>query len=437
MTWNIGGGFWRALLLLPAVGLAAWGQTIPAWMPTTKWSSSSVTCPSEQERKDLTRRAAAGQPEAQASLGAFHLSTCAGDKNVSEGIRLLESAAVQGNVHAQLRLGETYRDQAYREGRAGAGDMQKAVAWFEKAAVNDNASAQNNLGVALHLGQGATKNEANAARLFRIASQQTLREAQYNLATLYDQGRGVEQDYEIAREWYESAAEATDGDSDAEYRLGILSEQGLGGDKDPKESLEWFKKAAEHGSFYAALRLASSPPAGAPPFESERFMYLAGQALATGRGVARDEPRAFSMIKQAAERRYEPAMFMLANMYNTGRGTPKSEAKALEAYLQVIAKNDKNYVAYNNYAWLLVTADDEKLRDPHKALPYAQKAVDLSGSRESFALDTLARVYFQLGDVDKAIELQTKALALAPDRENYQKALTEYKEAKAHPKGAK
>ncbi|HMF92060.1 MAG TPA: tetratricopeptide repeat protein [Candidatus Angelobacter sp.] len=421
-----------AASVLLTAGASASGQAVPAWSPVSKWSTSFFNCPSQQEREDLTRRAAAGEANAQDRLGTFHLSTCQDDKNPSEGTKLLERAAAQGNAHAQLTLGEAYRD-----GKAGARDMQKAVAWFEKAAVADDARAQNNLGVALRLGQGVTKNEANAARLFRIASQQSLHEAEYNLATLYDQGRGVEQDYETARDWYESAAQASDGDSDAEYRLGMLYELGLGGDKDPKESVDWFKKAADHGSFYAALRLATSPPAGAPHFESERFLYLAGQALASGRGVQRDEPRAFSLVKQSAERNYEPAMFMLATMYNAGRGTPKNESKALEAYLQVIAKNDRHYVAYNNYAWILVTAEDRKLRDPQKALPYAQKAVDLSGGREAYALDTLARVYFQLGDVDKAIELQTKALAIAPDRENYQKALAEYREAKAHPPASK
>jgi TPR repeat protein len=421
---------WAAVLLASSVGV--WGQTIPEWTPTVKWSKTVERCLSPGALEDLARRAAAGDVDAQDRLGTFHLGTCDGNKNVSEGIKWLERAAAQGNAHAQLTLAH-----AYHAGKGVPQDLEKAFRWTEKAAIRDDANAQNNLGVLLRLGQGATKNETNAARLFRIASQQNLHEAEYNLATMYDRGWGVDQDYETAREWYESAADSEDGDSDAEYRLGILYEKGLGGDKDAEESLDWFKKAAEHGSFYAALRLATSPPAGTKAFESERFQYLAGQALANGRGVARDEPRGFALIKQSAERRYEPAMFMLATMYSAGRGTPKNEAKALDTYVQVIAKNDKNYVAYNNYAWLLVTAEDQKLRDPQKALPYAQKAVDMSGGREAYALDTLARVHFQLGDVDKAIEWQTKAVARAPDRDTYQKVLTEYKEAKAHPRAAK
>jgi len=431
MTWSISRILWRALLLIPVATLAAWGQTIPEWTPTVKWSRIVERCPSAAMLDSLARRANAGDADALDRLGTFHLGSCEGNKNPSEGVNLLERAAAKGNAHAQFTLA-----QAYREGKGVTRDLEKSLRWIEKAAISDDAKAQNNLAVVLKLGLGAPKSETSAARLFRIASQQSLHEAEYNLATMYDQGRGVDQDYETAREWYESAADTEDGDPDSEYRLAILYEKGLGGDKDPEESVDWFKKAAEHGSFYAALRLAASPPAGAKPIESERFQYLAGQALANGRGVARDEPRAFALIKQSAERRYEPAMFMLATMYNAGRGTPKSEAKALDTYAQVIAKNDKNYVAYNNYAWLLVTAEDQKLRDPQKALPYAQKAVDLSEGKEAFALDTLARVYFQLGDVDKAIEWQTKAIARAPDRENYQKALAEYKEAKAHPRPA-
>jgi cellulose synthase operon protein C len=124
-------------------------------------------------------------------------------------------------------------------------------------------------------------------------------------------------------------------------------------------------------------------------------------------------------------------------MYSSGQGTPRDEAKALETYEQLIAVNPQHQVAYNNYAWLCVTAEDQKLRNPQKALPYALKAVELSGGKEAYQLDTLARVYFMLGNVDKAIDLQKKAIDLAQDRESYKKALQEYQAAKDHPRAAK
>src|SRR5262249_8029121 len=144
-------GLMAGLLGLPPA--AAWGQTVPAWTPVSKWSNSSFICPSQREREDLARRAAAGEAKAQDRLGTFHLSTCQDDKNVSEGIKLLERAAGQGSSHAQLTLGEAYRD-----GKAGARDLQKAVAWFEKAAVADDARGPKKLVVALRPGPGGAQN---------------------------------------------------------------------------------------------------------------------------------------------------------------------------------------------------------------------------------------------------------------------------------------
>jgi TPR repeat protein len=316
-------------------------------------------------------------------------------------------------------------------------DFTKAVAWAEKGALADSADAQNDLGLALQLGKGVAKNEANAARMFRLAAQQSLPEAEYNLAVMYDLGAGLPQDYAQARHWYERAADDNEGDGDAEYRLGILDEQGLGDAKNPSGATSWFDKAAEHGSVNAALRLAFTPPAGVPSLRREKYLHLAGEGLAYGVGVPRDERRGFAYVKEAAEKNWEPAMFTLAIMYDSGRGTPKNEAKALETYDQLIAVNNKHQMAYNNFAWICVTAQDPKVRNPQKALPYALKAVELSKGRDPAELDTLARVYFMLGDPDKAIDFQKKAIALAPDKENYQKALEEYQSAKNHPRAAK
>src|SRR5262249_37844921 len=157
-------------------------------------------------------------------------------------------------------------------------------------------------------------------------------DAKYNFATMCDLGRGVDQDYEQARYWYESASEDTiEGDPDAEYRLGMLDEQGLGGAKDATKAVEWYTKAAKNGSFYAPLRLATAPPEGAH-VNSDQFYYLAGLWLANGRGIEKDEPRGFSYVKKSAEMHYQPALSQLAVMYDAGRGTPKDEAKALSTY---------------------------------------------------------------------------------------------------------
>src|SRR5215831_17318748 len=172
-----------------------------AWTPTWKTSTIEINCPGAEARSSLARRAANGDADARDRLGSFHVSTCSGQKDPGEGIRLLEGAALQGSVHAQFMLGVVYRG-----GHGVTPDFTKALAWSEKGALADSAGAQNDLGLALQLGKGVVKNEANAARMFRLAAQQSLPEAEYNLAAMYDLGAGLTQDYAQARHWYERAS---------------------------------------------------------------------------------------------------------------------------------------------------------------------------------------------------------------------------------------
>jgi len=393
-----------------------------------KWSSAQVRCPDESTKAQLIKSAAGGNTESQDRLGTLKLSNCKGMYDAVEGMRLLELAAGKGNAHAQLALGE-----AYRFGRLGQVDNRKAVTWFNRAALQDNPGAQNNFGMALYFGLGVARNAASAARMFRIAAQQNLREAAYNLATLYDRGQGIDQSYENARRWYVKAAEQDDGA--AEYRLGMLCEQGLGGEPDAQAATDWFRKAAQHGSVPAMIRVGLE--SGSDAQETAYFLYAAGTAMLYGIGVPKDEAQALVFLQKSADKGYTPALFQLARVYSDGLGVKRDEAKAIDYYEKVIARDSTNYAAYNNIAWVRVTSKDPKIRNPQKALDYALKAVELSGGKESNELDTLANAYFQLGQVDKAIETETKALALEPEKDVYLKTLAEFKNAKEHPRAAK
>ncbi|GJQ30275.1 MAG: hypothetical protein HBSAPP03_21590 [Phycisphaerae bacterium] len=86
----------------------------------------------------------------------------------------------------------------------------------------------------------------------------------------------------------------------------------------------------------------------------------------------------------------------------------------------------------NNVAWDIATAEGLKARDLDLAHRLAARAVDVSGGREAYILDTLARVQFDLGRIEEAIATQEKAVALAePGRQgDYQATLDRYKAAK-------
>ena len=65
-----------------------------------------------------------------------------------------------------------------------------------------------------------------AVRLLRPLADQGDAPAQHNLGLMYDQGRGVPQDYAAAVSWYRKAADQ--GDAIAQYNLGLMYDQGRG-----------------------------------------------------------------------------------------------------------------------------------------------------------------------------------------------------------------
>ena len=71
---------------------------------------------------------------------------------------------------------------------------------------------------------------------------------------LYEDGRGVKQDYKQAAHWYNKAAEA--GFTEAQNNLGVLYVMGNGVKKDPKRAKQLFSNAASQGNANAERNLS-------------------------------------------------------------------------------------------------------------------------------------------------------------------------------------
>lgn len=98
------------------------------------------------------------------------------------------------------------------------------------------------------------------------------------------------------------------------------------------------------------------------------------------------------------------------------------------------AIGDRDSGSLNELAWTIVDPEGSVARkDLDLAMKAATKADEFTGHKNAAIIDTLARVYFLKGDVDKAIELQTRAVELAggDEKTELQRALDEYKKAKA------
>ena len=95
----------------------------------------------------------------------------------------------------------------------------------------------------------------------------------------------------------------------------------------------------------------------------------------------------------------------------------------------------KDSEGLNALAWMIVDPSGEQMkpeeRDADLAIAAASKAAELTKNADPAVLDTLARAYFTKGDAAKAVEIQTKAVELAPEqmKEDLTSSLEEYKTA--------
>lgn len=74
--------------------------------------------------------------------------------------------------------------------------------------------------------------------------------AQFSIAAMYDDGRGLPQDFSLALSWYKKAARA--GLVDAQYMVGRFYGGGRGVKQDPSAAFFWFNLAAAGGHPRAA-----------------------------------------------------------------------------------------------------------------------------------------------------------------------------------------
>ena len=143
-----------------------------------------------------------------------------------------------------------------------------------------------------------------------LSADQGHKAAQNNLGELYLAGRGVEQDYTAAEQWFREAA--AQGDSDAQKNLGLIYASGLGVDRDYTEAMDWFQRSAKQGNAAAQANVghmfrtgdgvgrdylmayawygvaAAGGYRGAPQFRDSVAQYLTSGELRAGRDLARE-----------------------------------------------------------------------------------------------------------------------------------------------------
>jgi len=175
-----------------------------------------------------------------------------------------------------------------------AGRFSEAAASFSQAAEQGHVESQYILSTMYDAGKGVPKDDAQAARLERMAADQGHLYALANLAFRCSSAG----DFAGAFEWCQRAA---DGDlAWAQYNLGLMYQKGEGVPPSEAEAAHWYRLAASQGFADAQQRLAD-------------LYYL-------GRGVPRNYTQAALWYRRAAEQGSARAQFQLGHLYDVGLG---------------------------------------------------------------------------------------------------------------------
>lgn len=137
---------------------------------------------------------------------------------------------------------------------------------------------------------------------------QDIADAQYYLATLYDDGRGVDANSAMAAYWYRRAAKL--GHINAQYNIGVAHANGDGVKKNMVDAVRWWRVAAISGSINAQFNLG--------------IMYLKGE------GIRRDATEAVHWWNKAAQQGDPAAQYNLGALYANGQGVSQNVNKALD-----------------------------------------------------------------------------------------------------------
>jgi len=166
--------------------------------------------------------------------------------------------------------------------------------------------------------------------------------AQYDVATMYQNGRGVKSDRSKAIEWYNKSAaqdnakaanrlkllkankerfrkvlsQAEKGNADNQYKLGKMYSKGVGTSIDNRKAATAFESAALQGHAKAEYKL--------------------GLHFYEGSGVKRNRATAYKWFKAAAEQNDPAAQYYLGKMFATGSGVRKNYTTSLEWFTRSV-----------------------------------------------------------------------------------------------------
>ena len=166
-------------------------------------SQSTIGETQDKPFKEFVELAEQGDANVQSQLAGMYFFGDGVPKDDIKGLLMYRDAAKQGDVRAQYMLGVIFSMDDVQ-------NYKEALKWHAKAAEQNFASAQFQIGRMYSRGKGVLEDDEKTICWFKKAADQGHRDAQYHMGELYIKGQRVERDLKRAKYWIEKSLESTD-----------------------------------------------------------------------------------------------------------------------------------------------------------------------------------------------------------------------------------
>ncbi|NVK20142.1 MAG: SEL1-like repeat protein [Methylocystaceae bacterium] len=203
----------------------------------------------------------------------------------------------------------------------------------------------------------------------------------YIVGVYYNLGSFVKKDHNEAAKWYLKAA--NDGLANAQHMMGIFHTAGTGVPKNMATAGQWFKKAIDQ-KYTPSLMYLGRQLGG--PFTKNK------KALETS----------FLYYAKAFEYGDMKALYPLSQMLKDGKGVPKDEKRAFE--LAELYLDTGSSSAYRNISEYYLKGIGTQ-KDVNQAISLLEKAADMN---DELAMLKLMNLYYKGNDVSKDVKTARK-----------------------------
>jgi TPR repeat protein len=261
----------------------------------------------------------------------------------------------------------------YFTGTGGSVDFEKARGLFMEASQQENPLAKMWVARCYYMGIGGFRgNVALGKQMAKESFGHVLKAAQngdpdamFLVASAYEQGHSIPQDYTKAVSWYQKAADK--GNALAMHHLGYMCQHGLGTPQDYQKAIILYHEAADKGVAYAmhSIGIMHRNGNGVEKNAKHAISWFQkacsiglpyscaglGYTYEKGLGVNKDLGLAAGYYKKGCERGNAVACSSLAIMYAEGRGVKQDYGRAV--YYLKNGCDGGNTVSCGNLGWMI------------------------------------------------------------------------------------